>query len=97
MRRLGEHRSGGGQVLAPLDVHVAGQGADRDVAVVALDPVQVGDAGDVDDQLGPGEPQFEERDQALSPGHHLGLIAALLQDSQGLIQTRGSAIVKSCG
>ena len=73
--RLGDDRALGPQELALLDVPVAREGADRDRVPVVLDVGEVGDPADVDEQLGPREPQPHEREQRVAAGDELGLLA----------------------
>jgi hypothetical protein len=83
-----------GQVLAPLHVDMADECADAHVTVVAFDVRQPRDAADVDDQLRLGEPELEQGYEALAAGHDLGVVTALRQQAQRLVQCRWSSIVK---
>lgn len=63
LRDLGE--------LAVLDRRVGDRGPDEQVAVPRLDAFQLRKPADVDQQLGPGEPQVHHRDERLAAGQHL--------------------------
>ena len=52
---------------------MAGQGADAQLVAVELDEGQLGQAVDVDQQLGLGQPQLHHRDQAVPARHDAGL------------------------
>ena len=74
-RGVGDVRDGFGderQVLAhlggALDLGMSAQRADAHRAVAHFDARESLDSGDVDQQLGRGEPQVERRDQALAAG-----------------------------
>jgi hypothetical protein len=72
---------------------VAGQGPDADRPAVGRHALQAGQAADVDDQGGGGETKLEEWDQALAAGHHLGLVALLGKESEGLVESfRGTVV-----
>ena len=60
-----------------FDVAVRRHGADRDRSAGVANVGQVGDAADVDDHAGPREPQLHRRNQAVSAGQHLGIVAVL--------------------
>ena len=54
-------------------VRVTGQGADAQLVAVERDEGQLGQAVDVDQQLGLGQPQLHHRDQAVPARHDTGL------------------------
>ena len=69
-----------GRSAGALEVGVPAQRTDVQGAVVGDAVVgEVGQVVDVDQQLGGGEAQLEQRDQALAAGQHLGLTLALVE------------------
>ena len=54
-------------------VRVPGQGADAQLVAVEPDEGELGQAVDVDEHLGLGQPQLHHRDQAVAAGHDPGL------------------------
>src|SRR5262249_27241439 len=65
------------QHVGDLDVAVAGQGADGHVVTGVADVRQVGDAADVHEDAGLGQPQLHERQQAVAAGEELGFVPVL--------------------
>ncbi len=70
--------------------------SDPEVAVRLLDEVQARDTVDVDEDRGGRQPQFHHRDQALAPGQHPCLIAALGESGERLGQGVGRQVVERC-
>ena len=54
---------------------LGGHRADHDRVAVAADALQPGDAVQIDQMLGRGEPELHHRDQAVAAGQRAGLIA----------------------
>ncbi len=66
---------------------VAAQRTDVERAVGPdLDVVEAADLVDVDEQLRRGEPQLEQRDQALPSREHLGLSPTVVQETDRLVE-----------
>jgi hypothetical protein len=78
-RRRCHGRLPGREDVGALELRVPCECADPD-RPISIDPVvvQARDAVDVDEQLGRGEAQLEQRDQTLPAGQHLGLPAAIV-------------------
>ena len=92
--RVGDQGRGGGHRRLPLgeergalEVGVPAQRADVQGAV-GVDPVvgEVGQVVDVDEQLGRGEAELQQRHQALAAGQHLGLAVALVEQRDRLVE-----------
>lgn len=92
-RRDEEGRSRTRQVRA-LDRSLAGEGANRDAAVVDPNVVESGQAVEIDQNTGSGEAHIKEGHQTLAPGQHLGLVAALDQNRERLVEASGRHVVK---
>ncbi len=67
-----------------LDVHVAGEGADRDVVAGVADVRQVAQASDVDQHARLGEAQLHHRQQAVAAGDELGLVTVFADEADRL-------------
>jgi hypothetical protein len=68
--------------------------ADPQHALLLCERVEAGDPVDVDEYLRRGETQLEQRDQALTAGEDLGILAVLAQQLDGLFERAGSDIVE---
>jgi hypothetical protein len=74
------------------------ESADPDRPVgIGLVVAQPGDSVDVDQHLGRGEAQLHHRDQALTPGQHLGVAAAFGEKGTGFLDRSGGLVAKSRG
>jgi hypothetical protein len=70
-----------------LEIGVAAQRTNANRAVgVDLVSIEARDLVDVDEHLGRGEPQLQQRDQALSPCQHLCLSAAVAQQRDRFVE-----------
>ena len=86
MRGLAKKRQLARQVTGSFEVDVPGEGADRKPAVVRTDAGHSFHSADVDDKAGLGESELEERDKALTTGHHLGRVTVLSEQRQRFIE-----------
>ena len=75
---------------------VPGHGADPELAVGDLDIRQVGQAVDVDQRLGLGQPELHHRDQAVSPGQDPGLRAEPREQRQRVIHAGRLLVLDIC-
>ncbi len=98
-QRIGDHPRGVGQQrVAALDQRrlverrLAGEAADRQVAVLLADVLEVGQPVDVDQRLGHGEPEAHGGDQALAAGQDLGVAAGVGEQRHGLLQRRRAVV-----
>ncbi len=82
--------------VAVLDVHVAGERADRDVVAGVADVRQVGDASDVDEHGRLRQTQLHQRQQAVPAGEELGVVAVLTDQADRLFGRTGPDVVE-CG
>ena len=76
---------------------VGGHGTDDEVVTLLADASELLDATEVDDRLRRVEAHPEDREQGLSAGHDLGLVASFGQSGEGVGHTRGRDIVESGG
>src|SRR5258708_17502233 len=77
---------------------VAHQRANRQpVVVVDGDAPEIGEAVDVDQVVGPGEPHVEHRGEALAAGNYLGVIAPSRQTLQRRVEGSRRFIRKTAG
>ena len=61
---------------------------------VALDAGELGDPVEVDEVLEPGQPQREHRHEALAAGQHLGLVAVLGEQRDGVGDRLGRVVLE---
>ena len=73
--------------LAVLDLVMGGHGADADRAFVPGDAAETGDAAQVDETLGRGQPQLHHGDEAHAAGEYLGV--AFGEKSQRFLHAGG--------
>ena len=92
--RLGEERRVGGDRRVTLDRRLASDRADRDLAVLALDAVELGDAVHVDQMREARQPQCQHRHEALAAGEHLGVVAVLTQESDDIAGGLGRVVLE---
>ena len=71
--------------IGVLDVHVAGERADRDVVAGVADVRQVAQPADVDEHRRLGQAQLHQRQQAVAAGEELGLVAVLADEADRLV------------
>src|SRR5205807_9514590 len=71
--------------VAVLDLDVAGERPDPQLAVLDGDEVELFDRVDVHQGARLGEPEAHQRDQAVAAGQHLGVLAEALQQLGGLL------------
>ena len=74
-----------------------GPGADPQVVVGLDDAVEAGDVAEVDEERRLGEPELDQRDEAVAAGQELGLAFAVLQDPQRLVQVGRTDVVELAG
>src|SRR5439155_25333204 len=82
------------QKLRPLAGPMPHEGADHEVPVFLLEPVEPLDAVDVDERPRRGDAQLHHRDQALPACQHLRLVAEALKDRDRLVETRRSEVLE---
>ena len=68
------------------DLVVSRPRADQQRVALVADAAQLVEPADVDQQVRVGEPQPQQRQQALPAGDHLGVVARIAQDVNGLVQ-----------
>ena len=93
-RRPGEQRDGGGHLGGRLDGGLGRAGADPEVAVAPLDRAQLLDPTQVDEVVEDGQAQGEHRHEALAAGEHLGGVAELGEQPDGLVDGRRRVVVE---
>ena len=93
---LGEQRHRSADQGIVLDHALARGGADRDRVAVMAHEGKIGDAGDVDQPLRPGEPHGHERDEGLASGDDPCVVAGG-EHGASLVEIRGSGIFKGSG
>ena len=79
-----------------LELCVRGQRPDPPVAVLALDPVQAGDLAQVDEQRRRRQPQLHQRDQRVPAGQRLGVLAAVGERPDRLVERVRGGVVELC-
>ena len=82
-----------GQQVAHLGAVLGCHRANQDTAVGLCDRVQTLDPAQVDQQVGVGKSQAEQRHQALAPGERLGIFVAREQ-AERLVEALGGHIVE---
>jgi hypothetical protein len=95
-RRVREQRHFAGQDVGVLHVVVSGQGADRDVGAFVVDVRQVVQTAEVDDHLGCGQPQLHQRQQRVTAGQELRVVAVFGRQAHRLLD-RACPLVAECG
>ncbi len=85
-RRVREQWHLAAQQRGMLDVMVPGQRADRDVGAPIGEVGQLRQPGQVDDHLGGGQPQLHQRQQRVSSGQELRVLAVLGDQVQRLLR-----------
>ena len=91
-----EGERGLGGVVA-LEPRVPDECAHPHPRVGDVDGIQPGDAVDVDEVAGAGQPHVEHGDQALPAGEHLAVVADLGQHGDGLVDGAGCVVHERCG
>ena len=66
--------------------------ADDDVVAFLADPLEVGDAAEVDEIGGAREPQLHHRDEAVAAGEHAALLAEAGEQADRVIDGRRAMI-----
>ena len=79
-----------------LELRLGHQRADAKEAVPLLERVEPGNAGDIDDVRGSGEPKLHHREQALAARHHLRVVESAEQ-AERLVQSARRMIVELRG
>ena len=80
-----------GDLARAFGLGVAHQRADFELAVLAINAVEAGDAVDVDQQARRGQPHVERGEQALAAGEQAGF-AARAEQVDGLVERARSCI-----
>ncbi len=103
-RRVG-HRRGGLRQQSAVLAHqrvvqhlvVGGHGPDREVGSLVAHAAQRVHPAHVYQDLRVGQPQPQQRDQRLTPGEDLRVVAVLTQRSNGLLDAAGADVVERRG
>ena len=74
---------------ALVDLAMGRPGADAQLVVGLVDAIEPGDVAQVDEQGGLGEPELDERDEAVAAGQQLRLAFAVRQDLQRSSRSAG--------
>jgi hypothetical protein len=74
-----------------------GHGADRDGIALDPDVVEVSQVVDIDEALGPGQPQLHHRQQAVAAGDEPGLGAVTIEQRQRVLDARGPLVLERRG
>ena len=93
---LGEQRHLGADGGVVLEHALPGGGADDDAAALIAHESKLGNAGDVDQPLRPGEPHGHQRDERLPAGDDAHVVPGREQRA-GLIEMRRPFIFERCG
>ena len=72
-----------------LDVGMGDAGAEHEFVAAALDLLELGKTGDVDDQLRLHQPQIEHRTKRLAAGDDLGRSFGLASTASAACKSRG--------
>ena len=91
---LGDDRQLPPDRAGPLERVLSRQRADGQARVHRPDVRQLGDAVHVDQDLGLGEPEVQERHQALSPGQDLRTIPMLGEQGHGFVGGAGRLVLE---
>ncbi len=75
-----------------LDRRLTGHGADMEPSLIPSDALQVGDAVEVDEVGEAGQPQGQQRNEALTPRERLGLVAVLTEDGDRVGNSLGRVV-----
>ena len=94
---VGEYRVVLGQQRRVEELGVAGHRPDGDGRAVETDVGQVGQVVDVDQHLGPGEPQLHHRQQAVAAGDEPGLRSVAFQQGERVVNGAGTLVVERRG
>ena len=73
---------------------MGGPRPDPELVVCLDDGVEAADILQVDEQAGLGQPELEERQQAVSAGQELRLALAVGQDLEGVVQVRWTDVIE---
>jgi hypothetical protein len=73
---------------------VAEQRADAQRPVTLLEKIQVLDLVDIDQVARAGEPQLQQRDQALAARQDLGVFTELIEEAERLVHGPRSVVLK---
>ena len=76
---------------------MGGARADPQLVVRLDDRIEARDVAQIDEQGGLGEPQLDQRKQAVATRQQLGLAFAVLEDSQRLVQVGRTDVVELAG
>jgi hypothetical protein len=85
-----------GNYWRPQQVAVPGHRADGQLLAVDQDVVQVGEVVDVDERLGPGQPQLHHRQQGVPAGHQACSVAPPAQQVERVVHARGLLVLEVC-
>ena len=77
-----------------LDVEPAHHGAEPHAGVGDLDPPQLGELAEIDDERGRGDAERHHRHQALAAGEYLGVAVARPEQRHRLAKRRRAGIVE---
>ena len=80
-----------------VDLAMGRLGPDAELVVGLDDPIEPGHVAEVDQEGRLGQPELDERDEAVAAGQQLGLAFAVLEDPQRLVQVRRTDVVELGG
>ena len=90
----GEQRHAFREISRRLDRGLGRGCADPDAPVPPFDAPQLVDASQIDEMVEDGEPQREERHEALATREHLGAVAELGEQGDGLLRGRRRVVLE---
>ena len=92
--RLGKQRTGTRDRRCALDVAVADERSDREPGVALFQLVEAADPVQVDENPGLGQPEVEERAQALAAGERPRVAAEACEQPERLLDALRSVVVE---
>jgi hypothetical protein len=84
-------------VATQLEPAVADEGADKDLGIPDLDPVESRHPADVHQRRRPGEAEVHHRDEALATRQDLGVLAEPVQRAHRLLDGAGLHVLEGSG
>ena len=93
-RRLVQDRQRLPDLVRRQQFVLGGHGADHDLVAVAADALQPGDAVQVDQMFGGGEPKLHHRHQAVAAGQRAGFVAQCREQFDRIGHARGPVIAE---
>ena len=72
--------------IGPLERRVPDERADAQAAVLLFEGVEPLNPADVNEVAGPGQPEGQQRQQALAAGQQLGVLSGLIEKSDRFVE-----------